>query len=514
MVTVNMLLLKLGGKFRVLQEKRAGSAKEFALVESGYDKRKIYEKTVVVLRAGELAKVVSDTLFSVIITVGDEDEAVAAKSFLARPAVDSGCVLVGDPDVVEKEVNAVRQQFICRESELLRTMLLSEDDEKILEMAENILGMPFFLAWKDLRNLYNSKKMKSLLTYDGGSISPEVAYDLIMDEEFHKALGYQECFYYYNKSLDRYNYCRNIFSNGAYLARMVMFLPEKEARLHPGMEELFSIISEYISSWGISRSRLFRDLMPDPIHETLELILKGNELAEDAMGSVFKASHWNPKDTCTLIKYRFLAGERWTIHKETTFSFLISRLESTWPYSCGVQNGDEIIWLVNLSKSLVDVQSQKFHQQVAQFIREYVCIAGVSPAFQELSLIPQAVRAADIALRIGRKKDPYYWYYFYEDYRREYLLESMKREMPVSMLVPPALLLLQHIDEEQETEYCKTLKSYLDCGYNMTTAAEAIYVHRTTFFRRMERIEKLTGLHLDDGETCQDLVLGFLLLEQ
>ena len=167
MVTVNMLILKLEGKFRVLQEKRAGSAKEFALVERGYDKSKTYEKTVVVLRAGELAKVVSDTLFSVIITVGDEDEAVAAESFLARPDVDSGCVLVGNPDIVEKEVNAVRQQFICRESELLRTMLLSEDDEKILEMAENILGMPFFLAWKHLRNLYNTKKMKALLTYDG-----------------------------------------------------------------------------------------------------------------------------------------------------------------------------------------------------------------------------------------------------------------------------------------------------------------------------------------------------------
>ena len=81
------------------------------------------------------------------------------------------------------------------------------------------------------------------------------------------------------------------------------------------------------------------------------------------------------------------------------------------------------------------------------------------------------------------------------------------------MLIPPELLLLQQIDDEQGTEYCKTLKAYLDCGYNMTTAADKIFVHRTTFFRRMERIAKLTGLDFEDGETCRDLMLGFLLIE-
>lgn len=419
---------------------------------------------------------------------------------------------LGEYEAVKKEILDIRETYIIKENELLKAMCLLKDDVKILRIAEEILEVPFSLFWKDFRNLYSSQGMEELLEHNNGEILPEVAYELIMDEEFHKALNHQNCFYYYNRTLDKYNYCRNIFGNGIYLARILMFLPEGTKTLHPGAEEIFSVISEYIASWGVEKSCLFHDLMPDPIHYTLEMILNKNILAEDAIGSVFKAAHWDSKDTCTLIKYRFLAEERWTVHSEITFSFLISCLEATWPYSCGVQKDNEIIWLVNLSKSLVDVHSQEFRQQISQFIREYVCIAGVSPVFQGLTLIPQAEKAADIALRIGRKKNPYYWFYLYEDYRKDYLLEAMKREMPVSMLVPPSLLLLQHLDEEQETEYCKTLKAYLDCRYNMTSAAEKIFVHRTTFFRRIEKIVKLTGLDLEDAETFQDLMLGFLLI--
>lgn len=513
MMTMNIMLYKLCENFTILQEKKAGKLKEITSVKTGFSEEDDIEKTLYVLSVEEVSTMLSANPVFAVITASDHTEESAAKYILECSSVSSGCVIAGDHEILKREVTALWQHLIFNEAELLKSMVLLHDDHMILKMAEHVLGVPFSLFWKDFRNLYSSDAIEELLDHDRRTLVPEIAYELIMDEKFHKALGYQECFYYYNKTLDRYNYCRNIFSNGVYLARMLLFLPEGNERLHPGMEELFSIISEYIASWGISQSSLFRDLMPDLIHDTLELILKDSELTEDAMNSAFMTAQWDPKDNCTLIKYRFLAGERWTIHNEMTFSFLISCLEETWPYSCGIQKGDEVIWLVNLSKSLVDVQSQVFHQQVAGFIREYVCIAGVSPVFQKPVLIPQAARAADIALRIGRKKDPHYWYYLYENYRRDYLLESMKREMPISMLISPALLLLQRIDDEQGTEYCKTLKAYLDCGYNMTTAAETIFVHRTTFFRRMERITKLTGLDFEDGETCRDLMLGFLLIE-
>ena len=43
---------------------------------------------------------------------------------------------------------------------------------------------------------------------------------------------------------------------------------------------------------------------------------------------------------------------------------------------------------------------------------------------------------------------------------------------------------------------------------NMTRAAENLYIHRTTFCRRMDHIRKLTGLELEDPDTVLTLQLS------
>lgn len=217
--------------------------------------------------------------------------------------------------------------------------------------------------------------------------------------------------------------------------------------------------------------------------------------------------------TVTRSSYQFLAGEKWMVHKELTLSFLIAQLEREWPYSCAVQLDDKLIWLINLTKTRVEISAHEFHQRVAAFIRDYVCVAGVSPVFRDITLIPYALKAADLALRLGRKKDPHYWYYLYEDYRQQFMKNSLLQEMPLSMLVSPTLLFLEEYDRENHTELLKTLKAYLLDGFNMTNAANKIFVHRTTFFRRMEKIADLTGLNLEDESTCQNLLVGFWIME-
>lgn len=44
--------------------------------------------------------------------------------------------------------------------------------------------------------------------------------------------------------------------------------------------------------------------------------------------------------------------------------------------------------------------------------------------------------------------------------------------------------------------------------------ADQLYIHRTTFCRRMEQIQKLTGLSQISGELALDLLLSLKLLER
>lgn len=117
----------------------------------------------------------------------------------------------------------------------------------------------------------------------------------------------------------------------------------------------------------------------------------------------------------------------------------------------------------------------------------------------------------DAALRIGHQKQPYFWYYLFDDYRLTYMLEKAKEELPASMLCHPAIQQLRSYDHANDTELAETLQAYLQCNLNMTAAAERLYIHRTTFCRRMNHIRKLTCLDFSDPDTTPTLLLSYRL---
>lgn len=48
------------------------------------------------------------------------------------------------------------------------------------------------------------------------------------------------------------------------------------------------------------------------------------------------------------------------------------------------------------------------------------------------------------------------------------------------------------------TQYYKTLECYVKCRYNAAHTAKELFIHRSTFLNRLERIKELTKLDLDD----------------
>ena len=55
---------------------------------------------------------------------------------------------------------------------------------------------------------------------------------------------------------------------------------------------------------------------------------------------------------------------------------------------------------------------------------------------------------------------------------------------------------------------------YFEQQFNMSKAAEKLYIHRSTFINRMERILELTHLNLADYDTRLYLELSFRLLRE
>src|SRR6185436_7911708 len=65
--------------------------------------------------------------------------------------------------------------------------------------------------------------------------------------------------------------------------------------------------------------------------------------------------------------------------------------------------------------------------------------------------------------------------------------------------LPPGLLRLIR-SGPKGAQLVDTLEAFLENAGDVQTTAEQLFVHRTTLYYRLQRIEELTGARLSDGE--------------
>ena len=334
---------------------------------------------------------------------------------------------------------------------------------------------------------------------------------MMLREDFHLVASKKEPFYYYEDFNDVNCFCRNIFIDGKYYARLVCHLDKDTEALLPGEEQLFEIfccnLEDYFQN-GLARISRHQN---DPLHNLFRAMISDGNAGTADQESVLARYNWASSHTYIVIKLHFFSEDRWNAQLETTLPYLVRQLEHTWNHSCALSQGQEILWIVNLNLSEADTDSHSFYQQLAFFVRDNVCIAGVSSRFQDISLFPSAVHQADAALTIGKRNNPSFWYYLFDDYRLDYMLDKIREEIDPRLLCHPALLTLREHDREKGTSLSETLEAYLLSGLNATLAAQRIYIHRTTFCRRMDQIRNLTGIDPDDPDTILQMLLSYRL---
>lgn len=190
--------------------------------------------------------------------------------------------------------------------------------------------------------------------------------------------------------------------------------------------------------------------------------------------------------------------------------FLVRQLEQLLPGSCGVVDEGRILLVLNTS--LGELPFRELRSRLAEFLRENMYKVGVSNEAVGFDRLRGAFLQARAAMDLGGARDPMFWYYLFEDYLSDYLLRKAAEDIPAEMLMLPALDTLRLHDRRRGTRFVETLQVYVRENFNVTHAARALYIHRTSFQDRMERIRALTGLDLDDEEVRFLLQFSFRLL--
>ena len=110
------------------------------------------------------------------------------------------------------------------------------------------------------------------------------------------------------------------------------------------------------------------------------------------------------------------------------------------------------------------------------------------------------------------KHQNYRWVHRFEDISLYYLMECCSRELPTHMVCSQKLLLLKSYDIRHHSEYCETLKVYLETHLNAVQASRRLFIHRSTFLYRLDRIKELINIDFEDEDMLFYLMMSFRMM--
>ncbi len=337
-----------------------------------------------------------------------------------------------------------------------------------------------------------------------------VALDLIEEDRFEKASAEREPFYY-ERNDGTMVYCINTHADSRYLARFVVRLLDGSRRLHPGEEALIIHFNSYIkllySRLASGSGSLSRQ--DDAFHRLLRSAGNSNAMiSQNSLQSSIEPYGWRTGDVYAAMWFEFMDNVSW---RNAGF-YMACQLESQWPNSCAVTDGNGILWVLNRSMMPSEHNGSAFRKAFTKLLSDYVCKCGVSADFDDLCTLPMRWREARLALRYGSVHDASRWHYSFADYRLEHILENAVSELPPEQICSRKLLALVKHDEQRDTDYARTLVCYLRNDSSATRASDELFIHRTTLLRRLESIRKIAKFDFSNSDEKTFLLLSAKLL--
>ena len=414
-------------------------------------------------------------------------------------------VASGDSAKLCNKLHEIFERFNQWEHQLEIFNLTGKNYQELLDLCDPILDEPVSFTDKNFTYIAYSREMSAKRGYihkyvNQGRLSMEIAAQLMSTPGFEALEKETEVFEFED---DYHFIAKNIHHEGRFEARLLMIFadePLTDAYHKYILKRLGDCITEKYEREG---TFYLKEEATHRIHLLMQTSLDGQPVSDTLWTQALKEKSWLIGDGYTLMIFK----PTYRLEKNLHSGYLCPQIENMWPYTAAAPWQEKTIVLMN--QKHID---KNFEQSLTYFVRDNLLTAGISRRFYDFSKIRYAYIQAEAAAAIGTEKEPHLWHYFFDDYAVTYLKHQCTRQMPAECICHPALIQLQAYDKQNQTSYYESLKLFIETQYNMSAAADLAYVHRTTFIKRMEKIEKMTGIDLKDWNTRMYLMLSYSLM--
>lgn len=212
-------------------------------------------------------------------------------------------------------------------------------------------------------------------------------------------------------------------------------------------------------------------------------------------------------------------GEAWLLFElrerknERAFppDYMYATLNATFPRTVySVIYHDKIVGLLRVHGRNPDTQTD--FTAFSDCVSKMGYYAGVSNPFSSLPLIQDYRRQASYALSQEAAQPSALR--FFRDYALLYMLDGCTGEQPIDGLLTDGLRALILYDRQKGSEYLRTLDLYLQNELSVSQTAEALYIHRSSLLKRLDKIFRILGSRLDTPDERLYLRLCLSLLRR
>ena len=432
------------------------------------------------------------------------------KCSIFAPCIQITGLLTGETVSLEASVlNSVQRMFDqcdAWEKTLQEEVLAGRNLQKILRLSAEFLENPLLVMGLDFSLLgeagTDAMPEKSRLFHEDG-IDMETMNALMQSAEYQKMQESRDVVLFpkYINGVRSLN--RNLFPEGKEVYRVVMH--EWNRPFTEGDRCLFNVLADYLELFLTYSATLEGE---DALVRIFQTILKDRTADYMEMSRRLSVYGWNSQHTylCLLLQLTYLN------QKNLSTNAICQYIKRKFPQSVSMVFEGEIVTFFNMT--LLGKNEEEVGGMLTYFIRDSYLKAGYSRCVKGHMYFRRQFVQARMALDVGSRNRPYVWIHHFDQIVLTYIMEQTTRRLPASMICHENLLKLKETDEENKSEYMKTLKTYLDVNLSATRAAEELFIHRSTFLYRLEKIKEILQSDLDDPDEIFYLNFSFRLLEQ
>lgn len=247
--------------------------------------------------------------------------------------------------------------------------------------------------------------------------------------------------------------------------------------------DAFAILMEADAGMRLARAHLASPVLYALLDES-----EGGALALAALPEDFLRENKPP--------YALLCARPRNPHNAPLETYLGSALTRFFKHSTQTIYDGRLYLLASQMSPGADTGSQQ--RALAEELARHNLDCGASRVFDDLDEIRLRGWEALSALNVGILVNPGEFLHCYEHHIADVALDCLLSELPADALEHPALVAIKRYDEQNRTEYLKTLRTYFACRFDKKLTSQRLNIHRNTLQYRLDKLQEIEQLNLDD----------------